>query len=62
MVSRCLLSSARVVMTVDATTAKSLGTEATFAIELPDDQVLLRRLRTGLERVLAGTACLVESK
>ena len=56
-VSRCLLSNGRVEMTVDDTTAKSLGTEPAFAIEFPYDQASLRRLQTGLERILGGTLC-----
>jgi hypothetical protein len=61
-VSRCLLSDGRIEMTVDDTTAHSLGTEVTFAIGLPDDPAVLHRLRTGLERILAGTACQIVLK
>jgi hypothetical protein len=60
-VLQCVLFHGRVEMTVDAATAKSLGTEVTFAIEFPQDQALSRRLHQGLEKVLAGTSCTVKT-
>jgi hypothetical protein len=60
-VVRCLLSERRLELTVDASTAESLGTETSFAIEFSYDEALLRRLRQGLERMLAGTPCAVET-
>jgi hypothetical protein len=60
-VSRCLLRNGRIEITVDGTTAKSLGTETSFAIEFPYDQASLRRLQTGLERILHGTLCRFET-
>jgi immunity protein 10 of polymorphic toxin system len=59
-VSFCSLSSNRIEVTVDATTAENLGTEATFAVEFSCDQESLVRLRSGLERILRGTRCRIQ--
>jgi len=53
----CSLSSGRIEVTVDEATARSLGTEATFAVEFSCDHPSLLRLRSGIERIFAGTDC-----